>query len=61
MTDMMRGALDAAGDLAQERIAKRAYEIWEELGRPDGEDREHWFQAVRELVSSPFAYRTPPH
>jgi hypothetical protein len=27
------------------RIRARAYEIWEEEGRPHGRDREHWQQA----------------
>ena len=30
-------------------IAQRAYEIWEEAGRPHGLDREHWFQASLEI------------
>jgi hypothetical protein len=30
-------------------IAQRAYEIWEEAGRPHGLDREHWFQASAEF------------
>ena len=31
------------------RIAQRAYEIWEEAGRPHGLDREHWLQASAEI------------
>ncbi len=30
-------------------IAIRAYEIWEEQGRPHGRDQEHWLLAVAEL------------
>jgi Protein of unknown function (DUF2934) len=30
-------------------IARRAYELWEAEGRPNGKDREHWEQAAREL------------
>ena len=30
-------------------IAKRAFEIWEQAGRPDGCDMEHWLKAEREL------------
>ena len=30
-------------------IAARAYAIWEEKGRPDGHDLDHWLQAEREL------------
>jgi trimethylamine:corrinoid methyltransferase-like protein len=30
-------------------IEKRAYEIWESEGRPDGREQEHWHKAVREV------------
>jgi hypothetical protein len=30
-------------------IARRAYQIWEETGRPDGNETAHWLQAKREL------------
>src|SRR5947207_3184084 len=30
-------------------IAQRAYEIWEQSGRPHGRDREHWLQATAEI------------
>lgn len=32
-----------------ERIRVRAYQIWEEQGRPEGRDHEHWQQAERQL------------
>ncbi|MBX4905821.1 MULTISPECIES: DUF2934 domain-containing protein [Rhizobium] len=35
-------------DRRHEWISKRAYAIWEEQGRPDGRDSEHWRQAVAE-------------
>ncbi len=34
----------------EERIRARAYEIWEEEGRPAGRDVEHWIRAVLELA-----------
>ena len=34
----------------EERIRLRAYEIWEEEGRPPGRDVEHWIRAVLELA-----------
>jgi Protein of unknown function (DUF2934) len=40
------------GDMAHEhedRIRKRAYEIWEREGCPNGRDQEHWHQASREI------------
>ena len=33
-----------------ERIRRRAYEIWEEEGRPKGRQLEHWHRAERELA-----------
>ena len=35
-------------DARMEWISKRAYSLWEEAGRPHGQDAEHWGQAVRE-------------
>ena len=31
-------------------IRQRAYEIWEQDGRPDGRDQEHWHQAEAEMM-----------
>lgn len=42
-------AKPAAGAIAPDKIAARAYEIWQASGRADGHDQEHWFQAEREL------------
>jgi hypothetical protein len=30
-------------------IRERAYLIWEKSGKPAGRDRDHWFQAAREI------------
>ena len=35
----------------EERIRIRAHEIWEEEGRPEGRDRDHWERAWRELTA----------
>lgn len=32
-----------------EMIARRAYEIWQAQGCPQGQDAENWYQAEREL------------
>jgi hypothetical protein len=37
------------GGASREKIAERAYAIWQSSGRPDGRDQEHWLQAEREL------------
>jgi hypothetical protein len=39
----------AATAASAEKIAARAYEIWQANGCPDGQDLEHWLQAEREL------------
>ena len=36
-------------DDTEQRIAVRAYEIWNEEGRLFGRDKEHWAQARRDL------------
>jgi hypothetical protein len=38
-----------ATDLIQ-RIRERSYQIWEQEGRPEGRDLDHWLQAERELA-----------
>jgi Protein of unknown function (DUF2934) len=35
--------------------AKRAYRIWEQMGRPEGQALEHWLMAEAELASKPTA------
>jgi hypothetical protein len=33
----------------EERIRRRAHELWEKEGRPDGRHEDHWQQAMRDL------------
>ncbi|PST24023.1 DUF2934 domain-containing protein [Mesorhizobium plurifarium] len=33
----------------EELIRRRAYAIWEQEGRPDGQHQRHWEQAAREM------------
>jgi len=37
------------GQGRQDEISRRAYQIWEEEGRPEGRHDEHWQRAEREL------------
>ncbi|MGL4964934.1 MAG: DUF2934 domain-containing protein [Inquilinus sp.] len=37
-------------DDRDERIRRRAYEIWEALGRPEGGQQQHWAQAEAEIL-----------
>lgn len=34
---------------SRDEIARRAYQHWEDNGRQDGTDQDHWFSAEREL------------
>ncbi len=38
-------------NVIHETIAARAYEMWEEHGKPDGEADAHWLAAEREQVT----------
>ncbi|MES2695286.1 MAG: DUF2934 domain-containing protein [Verrucomicrobiota bacterium] len=42
----------ASTDLSADAISNRAYELWENEGRPEGSDQRHWFQAEQELRNS---------
>lgn len=33
-----------------ERVRKRAHEIWEEEGRPEGREYSHWLRAKAEIL-----------
>jgi len=36
-------------DDRQDRIRRRAHEIWEQAGRPEGAHQEHWDKATAEV------------
>jgi len=35
---------------SRDAIEQRAREIWEQRGRPDGQELDHWYQAEKELL-----------
>jgi hypothetical protein len=35
----------------EERIRQRAHRIWEDEGRPEGREHEHWERAAREIAA----------
>ena len=35
--------------ITYEQIAKRAFEIWQNEGEPEGREQEHWLRAESEL------------
>ena len=39
-------------DEREQAIRERAYAIWEQEGRPDGKDLEHWLRAEAEFTSA---------
>ncbi len=41
----------------EDRVRQRAHEIWEQQGRPEGRQEEHWAQARREIEAGS---RPPP-
>ncbi len=41
-----------AVQITTEQIARKAYSIWEQQGRPAGMDSVHWLQAEQQLKSS---------
>lgn len=46
-------AISSADPTAREQaIRERAYAIWEQEGRPQGRDLDHWLQAETEIDSS---------
>ena len=53
----------APADPDQNRIAQRAYQMWEDDGRPDGADQQYWFaaeQALRREPGAPFSDEASP-
>src|ERR1039457_3280156 len=41
--------MNLTSSISHENIARRAYQIWEETGRRDGNETAHWLQAECEL------------
>ncbi|MDO8542456.1 MAG: DUF2934 domain-containing protein [Opitutaceae bacterium] len=46
---MSTTSLSSNTDISADAISRRAYELWEQEGRPDGADLRHWLQAEKEL------------
>jgi hypothetical protein len=45
----------------EERIRHRAYELWEEAGRPPGQSEKYWQQARAELEADILRDQQAPH
>jgi hypothetical protein len=49
LTEELKQPARTLAKLDEDKIRRRAREIWEENGRPVGRDEEFWFQAEWEL------------
>lgn len=45
--------------ISDEAVAKRAYQIWEEQGRPEGDGSDNWQMAQKQLLAEA-RRRQPP-
>jgi len=41
--------MNSTSSISHEDISRRAHQIWEKAGRPDGRETEHWLKAEHEL------------
>lgn len=46
--------------LTAEAISRRAYELWEQEGRPESRDLHHWLRAEKELLAEQQGKSTSP-
>lgn len=44
----------------EDQVRRRAYELWEADGRPQGQDQHYWFKAMAELAAAVAAVSGPP-
>jgi hypothetical protein len=49
LAEKLKRRASALAKPSENRVRRRAREIWEENGRPFGRDEEFWFQAEREF------------
>ena len=42
-----------AAEDREDRIRRRAYDLWEQEGRPEGAHERHWHQAARDVDERP--------
>ena len=46
-------------DDLEQRVRDRAYHLWVDAGRPDGDEEKFWHAAVKELEGGPSEPSTP--
>lgn len=45
--------MTSGNEIDTEAIRRRAYEIWEREGRPEGQAEAHWFAAQADMAEDP--------
>ena len=46
---VVSASMKSNSPITHEEITQRAHDIWEQSGRPAGQETEHWFRAEQEL------------
>lgn len=46
---------------AEHRIRRRAYELWEQSGQPEGSETDSWLLAEREIAGHDAEGKAPPN
>ena len=44
----------------EDQVRRRAYELWEADGRPQGQDQQYWFKALAEFAATAAGTIKPP-
>ncbi|MEQ9635102.1 MAG: DUF2934 domain-containing protein [Devosia marina] len=62
---MQKAAMDPWVDpLFEQRVRETAYFLWEQAGRPDGQEQQYWFEALdrclRERQADEMLQKQPP-
>ena len=62
---MQKAATDPWVDpLFEQRVRETAYFLWEQAGRPDGQEQQYWFEALdrclRERQADDMLQKQPP-
>ncbi|MEK0082380.1 DUF2934 domain-containing protein [Benzoatithermus flavus] len=53
--------MTSSGPVDADRIRQRAYELWEQDGRPEGHDLDYWLKAERDLAQNDGSDLGSPH
>lgn len=53
LKDAIKDAAVSADAPTEEAVRERAYHLWEEAGRPEGDGVDFWVRAERELSGTP--------